>query len=1780
MDTFNYLAGFQFPHRYMRPLLLIVICFLSFSLWGQTNRIQLGKPNRNSGLKISSPTEQSIRLSYSLDKLNWSYTTSNLGEQFAEIWIDKGYSTGEIGTPKLPAIKKLIRIPNGSTPRIRVISYREETLSLEKEGVLSNVVPVQPSVSKGEDSTKLRFQIKHDVYAKNSYQQPQIARVEVLGTLRSCTIARLVLSPVDYNPVAKTLKVCNDIELELSFPNADGKLQTDLQAASYSPYFDVISQSLLNATSSTIDESPDLTRYPVKMLIISDRMFESELKPYIAWKTLKGFRVITAYTDVIGSTPDLIKTYIREQYNSATETDPAPTFLVLVGDVGQVPASATGSSSGKKTDLYYASTDGDMFPEMYYGRLSAATPAQLKNIVDKILYYERYQFEDPTYLNNVTLIAGVDATWNPKVAQPTLKYGTANYFNPAHGFGSIYEFGVSNDPSNPAAIPGYTNCYAANKIAVGLINYTAHCSQTSWNDPALSITSVNGFTNTNRYPVALANCCYSGDFGYGECIGEAWLRAEGKGAVTYIGSAPSSYWLEDMYWSVGAFPMAGENNGYVPTLAETTLGAYDALFTSSYVTTGSMVFAGNLAVTEVDIQGYPNQSSPTYYWQAYNILGDPSIMPYLTEAQANDVSHSPTIPIGVDMFRVIAKPGSYVALTKDTVILGTAYVDDRGEVEMPITPVESTGDVVIVITRPQTIPYIDTITPVALDGPYLTLRGQSVSDPDGNSNGMADYGELVSVNLVVQNIGIATASNVKVSLMEKAGYTSLASNATIQAGSIPAGVSNNSITIHDAFRFRIADNVPDQTVERYKVKIESDEGSWTSTLKFTINAPVLSIDELVSTDSITGNSNGTIGIGELCSSSFSIVNSGNAPIDGLTCRIVVPDTLHDMFSVSYQPIDTLSIGAKSSKRVGFRFASSPNILGKITIPLVIDLQSPRPTSQSQSVVKYITLLPDCTILQTTDTIFTCLASFYDSGGPDKNYSNNENLTSTLVAANEHSKLHVRFEYFASESKYDFLYIYDGPDKTYPQVSGSPFNGTTLPPEIYSTGRALTFRFVSDKTNTSRGWSATVECFYPTNLPSCVSNPLPANDAKNVLVEKLQWDPTPNAQFYEIFIGNSPTSLGYLGRVPEPNVRLNLDRNRTYYWKVIPGNGTGPAEDACETWRFTTDSVRSQVLMANTTIVVDTAWFYDSGGASANYSNNSDYTLAMKPRYPGSMLRVEFINFTLESSTSCKYDRFEIYDGPVSDETRIGTYCGTTIPPTITATNAEGILSFVFHSDGSDTKSGWKALVESIGNISPTILTFNVNHGNQPVTNAVVRASHYVKTTNPQGRASFTLAPGNLSYSVVAQGYAPIQGACPLTGEDTTITVSLQSLYESTFRVLSSADGAPLPGAKIRLASDSSFTNSSGEVKVMLPNGNYLCAFSAFGHDPCYLNLTINGQGVTQSITLNPSRYKTTFRVLDRSRNALAGAIVVIKSDTLLTDTGGCVSDSLYYGTYSYTVAREGYLPVSQWVRAVEGINPTIVLDSLVNLNHVELTVTGKGPRGASPIAGAATTFYYNSMIYTKSETDAEGRTSTRLPKGSYAYTLSKEGFYPGICKPFAVWQSTNTLLDTLEQITYSVDFMVISDNNPVPGATVSLDGYPSGSTDGQGRVNFTRIGFERNLRYSVIRTGYLDHRGEIDVVAPSIVTVSLTPNSVNIDPSSKMLLYPNPADDVLTLNSDNLFNRIEIRSITGIKVYLWVGPPSNSATIPIRRLTPGVYIVNVHFQEQQIESGVVKFIKR
>ncbi len=666
--------------------------------------------NAPSITEVTANTPETTRISLTVGALD-HFTVETAKGIFTELLIPGGHSVGKTGTPKLPAIKKLIEVPINAAVQVKVLHHTKETHRLSDIGITHPLMPVQPSLRKDQKVSEVPFVYHQEYYNTKSAIEPTMASVEVLGVLRGQRIGRLTVAPLHYHPADGTITVYNNIELEISYSGSDHTASARHKAATWSPWFDVVYQQVINPsdTRSILDDHPDLTKYPVKMVVVSHPDFKETLQPFIQWKTIKGFEVIEAYTDVIGETAAEIKTFVHGQYNAATPGNPAPTFLLLVGDTGKLPASATGTASGQVTDLYYATVNGTWFPDMYYGRLSARNEQELQNQLDKILYYQQYAFDDPSFLNDVTLIAGADTYWNPRVGQPTVTYGTTNYFHSASGFVNVNAY-----------LSSYAGCYDADRIAVSLINYSAHCSPTSWGNPLLTVAGVHNLTNAGQYPLAIGNCCQSAMFSEPESIGEAWMRAANKGSVAYIGSAPNTHWFEDFYWAVGAFPIQGNNNGYVPSVEETTTGVYDALFASTYYPVAAKKFVGNLAITQAHLAGYNTHSNAQWYWEGYHTLGDPSTIIYMTEGSENTISHPSFLTAGEPSFMISALPGSYAAISRDGILLGAAFVDDSGKAYVPVSPAIDYGEATIVVTKPQYVPYIVTV-PVTQDNTHVHI---------------------------------------------------------------------------------------------------------------------------------------------------------------------------------------------------------------------------------------------------------------------------------------------------------------------------------------------------------------------------------------------------------------------------------------------------------------------------------------------------------------------------------------------------------------------------------------------------------------------------------------------------------------------------------------------------------------------------------------------------------------------------------------------------------------------------------------------------------------------------------------------------------------------------------------------------------------------------------------------------------------------------------------------------------------------------------------------------
>ena len=705
---------------------LSILLFLAMSTLfalAQNGRIDLRSA---SSAEITHSDFSSLRATFNYGSIESIEVATERGT-FSEIAIEGTYVSGEIGTPQLPASHQLLAVPFGATPSVNVINYSTTDYSLADYGI-NTILPHQPSVRKDQRPEDVEFVYNAAAYQSRSLATAPQVSIELQGTLRGVQVGSLVINPVSYNAATNTLRVFNNIEVEVRFDGADRAETERMLLNTYSPYFDIVYKQFFNYRQimDVYDDHPDLMAYPVNMIVVAPEDYISTLQPWLNWKTQKGFYINLVTTAQAGGNYNAIRSYVQNLYNTGISQGNTPTFLVLVGDVAQVP-NTMGTSTQKVTDLYYGSVDGDYFPDMFYSRMSAENTSQLTAVINKILQYEQYTMPDPSYLNNVTLIAGWDSYWTPRVGAPTINYATTYYYNTEHGFNEVHSH------VNQSQYPG---CYNALNTGVGFVNYTAHGSDNMWYQPQLNNTGVNQLTNTDKYFLAMGNCCLSGNFGHSSaCFGEAMIRAENKAAYSYIGSCPNTYWYEDYYFGVGATNVFNQT----PSLTNSATGVYDGIWMDdTYNTVSSIVFLGNLAVCYASTGGYQTSSSPTYYWQAYHVLGDGSIMPYRVQPTPNNVSHPSTFPVGATYFQVNAQEGSYVAISQNNTLKGVALVPASGSVNVPVSGVTS-GQVRIVVTKPQRQPYIQDIT---VGNPQTYTINVSANPANaGNVTGGGTYNE-------------------------------------------------------------------------------------------------------------------------------------------------------------------------------------------------------------------------------------------------------------------------------------------------------------------------------------------------------------------------------------------------------------------------------------------------------------------------------------------------------------------------------------------------------------------------------------------------------------------------------------------------------------------------------------------------------------------------------------------------------------------------------------------------------------------------------------------------------------------------------------------------------------------------------------------------------------------------------------------------------------------------------------------------------------------------------
>ncbi len=891
----------------LSKLVFALITLVSISVNGQV-------------IKLTETSNQFVITSKSLSEFTFVNHLSEINtlrvkkdaNEFVKLIVSGYGENAKKGNAELPVLEELINIPFGATVAIKILNKEEQIISLSDYGIDNLVFPSQPSISKGENAEDAPFYFNKAYYSNDGFYDTDIVTTERLGKMRGQQLARLSVAPFQYNPTTNELKVITKLEVKITFNNIDLEGHKTNQQKYYSPEFNHLFKTCINYIPS--QQKDVITTYPVKYVIIADPAFQAAIQPLVDWKTRKGFMVVQGYTNdpLVGNTTTSIHAFIKNMYDNATPSNPAPTYLLIVGDDGQVPSFDNGSHL---SDMYYCEFDGggDFYPEMYYGRFSATIPEQVQVQVQKTLTHEQYTFTDPSFLDEVVLVAGVDASMAPTYGNGQINYGTDNYFNAAHGL-TIHNYLYGSGTPITSDMPQASNAIIADVSAgVGFANYSAHCGSSGWSDPSFETSDISGLQNFDQYGVMIGNCCQSNKFDVAVCFGEAILRASNKGAVAYIGGSNNTYWNEDYWWAVGNGSISAN-----PTYAGTGLAVYDCLMHENgeqqddwFITTGQMLHSGNLAVTQAG-------GSEQYYWEIYHLMGDPSLMPYIGVPTLLIASHGAATPVGTTTFTVTTEENAYVAISMNGVLFDAQLADATGIVNLTFPAISNVGVADIVITKQFKQPYEGTVQIISPNGPYVIYSSSLINDIAGNNNSLVDYNELIDMMVDLHNVGSVNATSVSVVITTTDPYVTLINTSV----NIPLINTSQIVSIPTPFSFQVASFVPDQHIATFTLTISDNLGNtWTSTVNVLLNAPVLDHTNFTVADAVLGNGNGFLDAGETLDLVVDVTNTGHADIASLIATL---GCLSSYVTVNSTTSNVASLAVNGQQATTFNITINPN----------------------------------------------------------------------------------------------------------------------------------------------------------------------------------------------------------------------------------------------------------------------------------------------------------------------------------------------------------------------------------------------------------------------------------------------------------------------------------------------------------------------------------------------------------------------------------------------------------------------------------------------------------------------------------------------------------------------------------------------------------------------------------------------------------------------------------------------------------------------------------------
>jgi hypothetical protein len=839
------------------PALTILLSITAFGQQEKRIRHQFTDETVFNNIVVS---DHSLTINYGISELDIQEVNGENGS-FYRITIPGHIPSTDPGKPELPVFSRLITVPNGADCVVRIRNVKVKRIRPARDKINGLLYPAQEGEIKELQQKKRQFRFDKALYATSNFIGSDTVSIEPAGILRGKKLANITISPVRYNPHSNIIEIITSMKIEIIFPRED--FSSSKSIFPESPVFrETLDKGLLNYNPGDVING--YSDKPVRMIILTDTSFSKLLQPYITWKTQKGYKVDVLYKGdaFAGVTYTSLKESIANAYFSQSEGDTPPEYLLIVGDVNRIPYYGT----GQVTDMYYGEFDGngDYIPEMYIGRLPVADTNELKSVVKKLIQYEKFEFADTNKFYSGALMApGYDAGY-ASYMNGQVKYAVSNYLTPENNIQESHFYYPQN-----LVVQKDSMIRLINK-GISFINYTGHGDLSGWLHINVKTADIPSFTNMNKYPFIISNACQTSRFNAAS-FGNKMVMASDKGAIGFIGCSNDSYWDEDFYWAVGS----GAPNGD-PTYETTGLGALDRLFHTHgespsdwYINMGQVNYAGNLSVSA------SNSSRKKYYWETYNLVGDPSIIPYIGTPGTFSTSLPDTLPDAITSYSFTGEPFSYIGVSHFDTLWDASYVSPSGSVTLEL-PGVSDDSCLFVITGQNRKPLIKKIYFSEVKGEFINLSGTSINDSEGNNNGVADFGETVSPSFTISNLGKKDAVGVYATISSTSEWVTI-NNDSVYIGTIAAGSASN---LENDFSITLSEDIPDKGIITLDLKVKDSVSEKHYKVDIATHAPVLEIISYVLDDQITGNGNFIADPGETFRLVFKVLNEGTSSTSG------------------------------------------------------------------------------------------------------------------------------------------------------------------------------------------------------------------------------------------------------------------------------------------------------------------------------------------------------------------------------------------------------------------------------------------------------------------------------------------------------------------------------------------------------------------------------------------------------------------------------------------------------------------------------------------------------------------------------------------------------------------------------------------------------------------------------------------------------------------------------------------------------------------------------------